>query len=200
MKLTKGQLVTLFISLVVLADQALKIWVKLNMRIGESHEITSWFYIYFIENPGMAFGMEFISKLFLTLFRVVASGFLIYYLYKLICAGESTTGFLITIGAILAGAVGNLIDCLFYGVLFDSSYGQLASFLPEAGGYAKLFYGNVVDMFYFPLIETTFPSWLPIWGGEEFIFFRPIFNIADASISCGAIALLLFYRNNLKSI
>lgn len=190
----------LIIILLLLLDQSLKIWVKTNMQLYESYEITSWFYIYFTENPGMAFGMEFISKLFLSLFRIVAVFFIGYYLYRIVKA-NFTFGFIACIALILAGAMGNIFDSVFYGVLFDSSYGQVATFLPEGGGYDTWLHGKVVDMFYFPIIDTVLPEWVPIWGGKEFVFFRPIFNIADSAICVGVFLLILFYRRTLsKSI
>ena len=145
----------------------------------------------------MAFGIEVIGKLFLTLFRIVAVGFIGYYLYKLVKANYKF-GFIACVSMVLAGAMGNIIDSIFYGVIFNHSYGQVATFMPAEGGYASWLHGKVVDMFYFPLIETTFPDWLPIWGGQEFIFFRPIFNLADSAICVGVFSLLLFYRHTLS--
>lgn len=167
------------------------------MTLGESIPVFgNWFQICFIENNGMAFGMQFggvLGKLALTLFRVVLIGFIIYYLRKLIKRAWVPTGALVGLTLILVGAIGNVIDCIFYGVIFDASTPfQVAQFLPEGGGYAPLLFGKVVDMFYFPLIESTFPSWLPIWGGEDFIFFAPVFNFADSCISIGVVYLLLF--------
>ncbi|MDF9829065.1 signal peptidase II [Parabacteroides sp. PF5-6] len=187
----------LIIILLLLLDQLLKIWIKTHMQLHESIEITSWFYIYFTENPGMAFGMEVMSKLFLTLFRIVAVIVIGYYLFTLV-KKNFKMGYIACIALIFAGAVGNIIDSVFYGVIFDHSYGQVATFMPEGGGYATWLHGKVVDMFYFPLIETTFPDWLPIWGGDEFIFFRPIFNLADSAICVGVFLLLLFYRRTLS--
>lgn len=183
--------------LLLLLDQILKIWIKTHMQLHESIEITSWFYIYFTENPGMAFGMEVISKLFLTLFRIIAVLFIGYYLFTLV-RKDFKMGYIACISLIFAGAVGNIVDSVFYGVVFDHSYGQVATFMPEAGGYGTWLHGKVVDMFYFPLIETTLPEWLPIWGGNEFIFFRPIFNLADSCICVGVFLLLLFYRHTLS--
>lgn len=196
MKFSKGFWAVLVIILVLLADQILKIWVKTNMVLHESIRITDWFYIYFTENNGMAFGIEVIGKFFLSIFRIIASIGIAYYLYLLVKRNYKI-GYIICISLIFAGAVGNIIDCIFYGVIFDSSYGQLATLFP-AEGYSSWLHGKVVDMFYFPIIRTTWPSWVPSWGGEEFIFFRPIFNLADASISVGIIILLLFYRKTLS--
>ncbi|MDH6534193.1 lipoprotein signal peptidase [Parabacteroides sp. 52] len=198
MKYTKGWGAVLIVILLLLLDQALKFWVKTHMQLHESFEITSWFYIYFTENPGMAFGMEVINKLFLTLFRIVAVVFIGYFLYKWVKANYPF-GFLASMALVFAGAIGNIIDSVFYGVIFDHSFGQVATFMPEAGGYGTWLHGKVVDMFYFPLIETTFPDWLPIWGGQEFVFFRPIFNVADSAICVGAFLLLLFYRRTLSN-
>ena len=145
----------------------------------------------------MAFGIEVIGKLFLSLFRIVAVGFIGYYLYKLVKANQSF-GFIACISMILAGAVGNIIDSVFYGVVFDHSYGQVATFLPAEGGYDTWLHGKVVDMFYFPLIQTHFPDWFPLWGGEEFIFFFFFFNLADSAICVGVFLLLLFYRQTLS--
>lgn len=182
---------------VLLIDQLIKIWDKTSMYWHESIRVTDWCYIFFTENNGMAFGMEIIGKLFLTSFRIVAVALIGYYLYRFIKLGLKT-GFIVCISLILTGALGNIIDCVFYGVLFsESTPGQIASFLPKGGGYAPMLYGKVVDMFYFPLIETTWPSWMPIVGGENFIFFSPIFNFADAAISCGIFALFIFYSKYL---
>ena len=182
---------------VLLIDQLIKIWVKTSMYWHESIRVTDWCYIFFTENNGMAFGMEIIGKLFLTSFRIVAVALIGYYLYRFIKLGLKT-GFIVCISLILTGALGNIIDCVFYGVLFsESTPGQIASFLPKGGGYAPMLYGKVVDMFYFPLIETTWPSWMPIVGGENFIFFSQIFNFADAAISCGIFALFIFYSKYL---
>ncbi|MDY3068393.1 MAG: lipoprotein signal peptidase [Parabacteroides sp.] len=197
MKISKGWGAVLIVILLLLLDQVLKIWIKTHFQLHESIEITPWFYLYFTENPGMAFGIEVIGKLFLTLFRIVAVGFIGYYLYKLVKANYKF-GFIACVSMVLAGAMGNIIDSIFYGVIFNHSYGQVATFMPAEGGYATWLHGKVVDMFYFPLIETTFPDWLPIWGGQEFIFFRPIFNLADSAICVGVFSLLLFYRHTLS--
>lgn len=197
MKISKGWGAVLIVILLLLLDQVLKIWIKTHFQLHESIEITPWFYLYFTENPGMAFGIEVIGKLFLTLFRIVAVGFIGYYLYKLVKANYKF-GFIACVSMVLAGAIGNIIDSIFYGVIFNHSYGQVATFMPAEGGYASWLHGKVVDMFYFPLIETTLPDWLPIWGGQEFIFFRPIFNLADSAICVGVFSLLLFYRHTLS--
>lgn len=175
----------------IVADQVIKIAVKTNMQLGEGIMVFGeWFQIRFIENNGMAFGMELFGKLFLTSFRMVAVGFLIYYLASLLRTAKKPFGYVVCIAMVLAGALGNLIDCLFYGEIFSSSYGQVANFVPWGEGYASFMEGRVVDMFYFPLF--TWPDWLPLIGGD--IFFAPVFNFADACISCSVVALLIFYR------
>lgn len=187
----------LTVLLVLICDQTVKLFIKSHYAIGYDYPVFSWFHIYFIENNGMAFGMELFGKLFLSLFRIGAGIFLVYYLRKII-QRNLPTGYIVSISLILAGAIGNLLDSMFYGLLFSDSMGQVAQFLPDSGGYAGLFYGRVVDMLYFPLIQGHFPVWMPIWGGEDFIFFRPIFNIADSAVSVGVALILLFYRNQLS--
>ena len=196
--LSKGQLSILIIFSVLIIDQIIKIWVKTNMFWHESIRITDWFFIYFTENNGMAFGMEIIGKLFLTSFRIIAVVLIIWYLIKIV-KQNLKTGYIVCISLILAGAIGNIIDCVFYGVLFsESTHSSLATFVPIGEGYSEWFYGKVVDMFYFPIIDTNWPEWMPFVGGEHFIFFSPIFNFADAAISCGIIALILFYSKYLN--
>ena len=183
-------------AILVLADQILKIWIKTHMKLGQEFQIFDWFIIHFTENNGMAFGMEFggaTGKIFLTLFRIIVVTAGIYYV-KSIIKPHFPNGALIALGLIIGGAIGNIIDSSFYGLAFNESYNNVATFLPQSGGYAPFLHGKVVDMFYFPLINSHFPNWLPIWGGEHFIFFRPIFNIADAGISVGIFLILLFYR------
>ena len=185
---------------VLLLDQVLKIWVKTHFTLGESIKITNWFFIYFIENNGMAFGVELFSKIFLSVFRILAVIFIAYFIYSSIKKEKYPQGFLYAVTLIFAGALGNIIDSVFYGVLFTKSTPfSVATIFPIEGGYAPWFYGKVVDMFYFPLVETTFPTWIPIWGGQDFVFFSPIFNLADASITIGAFIILLFYRTLLKT-
>lgn len=175
------------------------------MQYGDQTSIfgLTWGFIHFVENNGMAFGITLggkAGKLFLSLFRIGAVGFLIYYIRKLIDAGASI-GVLICFALILAGAIGNILDSVFYGLLFsESSYhGGVAEIFPADGGYAGLLYGKVVDMLYFPMIDTYLPDWLPIWGGERFQFFKPVFNVADSSISVGIVSLLLFQRKFFKT-
>ena len=199
MKLSKGTLITLFVVLLLVADQAIKFAVKLNMTIGESIPVFgNWFQICFIENNGMAFGMQFggsLGKLALSLFRVVLIGFIIVYIRKLIKKAVTPTGILVGFSLVLVGAIGNVLDCLFYGEIFSAStYTKIAELFPPEGGYTGFLYGKVVDMFYFPIINTTWPDWVPIWGGKDFVFFQPIFNFADACISVAVIYMLLFQR------
>jgi signal peptidase II len=185
---------------VLVIDQIIKIWVKTNMFWHESIKITDWFYIYFTENNGMAFGMEIFNKFFLTGFRIIAAIAITWLLVQYVKKNYKT-GFLVCVSLILAGAVGNIIDCVLYGEIFsESTHSALATFVPFGEGYSEWFYGKVVDMFYFPLIETNWPEWMPFVGGEHFIFFSPIFNFADAAISCGIIALILFYGKYLNEI
>ncbi len=198
--LTKGQLSALIVIAVLVIDQIIKIWVKTNMFWHESIKITDWFYIYFTENNGMAFGMEIFNKFFLTGFRIIAAIAITWLLVQYVKKNYKT-GFLVCVSLILAGAVGNIIDCVLYGEIFsESTHSALATFVPFGEGYSEWFYGKVVDMFYFPLIETNWPEWMPFVGGEHFIFFSPIFNFADAAISCGIIALILFYGKYLNEI
>ena len=184
--------------IILLADQALKIWIKTNMVLGQEFQVFDWFIIHFTENNGMAFGMEFggiTGKILLTLFRIIVVLLAISYLRKII-SPNFQSGTLVAIGLIIGGAIGNIIDSSFYGLIFNESYNNIASFFPESGGYAPFLQGKVVDMFYFPIINSHFPNWLPILGGEHFIFFRPVFNIADAGISVGIILILIFYQKD----
>ena len=198
--LTKGQLSALIVIAVRSIDQIIKIWVKTSMYWHESIKITDWFYIYFTENNGMAFGMEIFNKFFLTGFRIIAAIAITWLLIQYVKKNYKT-GFLVCVSLILAGAIGNIIDCVFYGEIFsESTHSLIAQFVPIGEGYSDWFYGKVVDMFYFPLIETNWPEWMPFVGGEHFIFFSPIFNFADAAISCGIIALILFYGKYLGNI
>lgn len=185
--------------LIILADQIIKIAVKTHMYLHQSIHITDWFQILFTENNGMAFGAEFLNKYFLTSFRIVAVSVLIYIIIRNIRRGVSW-GLLLCLVLITAGAAGNIVDCLFYGLIFNNPPAPIvAEFVPWGTGYESLMMGRVVDMFYFPLVEFDWPSWIPMIGDKHFIFFSPIFNLADACISCGIIALLLFYRKVLQS-
>ena len=198
--LNKGYLSAFIVIAVLVIDQIIKIWVKTNMYWHESIKITDWFYIYFTENNGMAFGMEIFNKFFLTGFRIMAAIAIAYLLVQYV-KKNCKTGFLVCVSLILAGAIGNIIDCVFYGEIFsESTNSLLATFVPIGEGYSEWFYGKVVDMFYFPIIDTYWPTWMPLVGGEHFIFFSPIFNFADAAISCGIIALILFYGKYLSNI
>ena len=197
-KIPKGLIAVLVIFFILVIDQTSKIWVKTNMALYDSIEITKWFKIYFVENNGMAFGIEAIGKIFLSIFRIIAVVFIGIYLTKIIRQNYKA-GFIICISMVLAGAFGNIIDSVFYGEIFSASYpGHVANFVPIGQGYASWLHGKVVDMLYFPLFETNLPNWLPIWGGKEILFFRFIFNLADASISVGVALLLLFYRKTLS--
>lgn len=192
------------IVLLLLIDQAIKVAVKLNMNIGEEIVVFDWFRISFIENRGIAFGMEIGSKLFLSLFRIVAVGGLTWYIWKKIKEG-ARMGYIVVLSMIYAGAAGNIFDSLFYGEIFTAShpyYTDLppAQLVPWGEGYASILMGNVVDMFSFPLFHGTFPNWFPVWGGEDFTFFSAIFNFADACISVGVVVLFLFYRNDFNNV
>lgn len=201
----KGRNVFLLILLVVLADQVLKIYVKTHFHIGETHPVIgNWFRLYFIENEGMAYGWQFggeWGKLMLTLFRMGAVVFGVFYLRKIV-QKKYHSGFIICASLIFAGALGNLIDSMFYGLIFEDSSSltlNIAKIFPPHG-YAGFLHGKVVDMLYFPIIQNAhFPAWFPFWGGEEFVFFRPIFNISDAAISVGIITILLFQKRFFKA-
>ena len=201
MKLSNGKLAALIIALVIVIDQAVKIWVKTHFYYGEEVEVTSWFKLLFIENNGMAFGMELVSKLLLTLFRLIVSGAFIYYLWRLRLRTDIPKGYFIFVALFTAGALGNVIDCVAYGLIFNSPMPpQVAQLFPPEGGYSTLFNGKVVDMLYFPLCEWNWPQWMPWIGGTHFVFFQPIFNIADAVLSVSVIVLLLFYARYLATI
>lgn len=198
---TKGRLAVILIIAILLIDQFIKVWVKTHMELHESIRVTNWFYIAFIENNGMAYGMQIGSKLLLSLFRVVAIGALGYYIWLQTRKPNVRWGYIVCLSMILAGAAGNLIDCMFYGLCFDvSTVGHVSQFVGIGNGYESFLMGRVVDMFYFPLIVTTYPDWFPIYGGEDFIFFSPVFNFADSSISVGVVALLLFFRKEIGQI
>lgn len=198
--LTNGRMAVIIVIAILLIDQILKIWVKTNMHLHECITITDWFKICFIENKGMAFGMEIGSKLVLSLFRIVAVSVIGYYIYLQV-KQKARTGYIVCLAMVMAGAMGNIIDCMFYGLIFNASSEFYTSyFVPFGDGYAPFLMGKVVDMFYFPLIVSTWPDWMPMVGGEDFVFFSPIFNFADASISVGVVLLLLFYRKELSKL
>lgn len=192
-------LVALLLTLgILVADQIIKIAVKTGMHLHESRRVTDWFYILFTENRGMAFGIELFDKYFLTSFRIAAVVALTWYIGLSIRRGIRW-GYLVCLTLILAGAAGNIIDCLFYGMIFNApAPPEVAHFVPWGEGYAPLMLGRVVDMFYFPLVEWDWPAWMPLWGGEHFIFFSPIFNFADSCITCGCLALILFYHKQFR--
>jgi signal peptidase II len=198
----KAVLIGIIIFAILLIDQSVKIWVKTNMALGDNIAIfgLSWANIHFLENNGMAFGLSIggeYGKLALSLFRIIAVGFLFYLINRLI-KEQAGNGILISFAMIAAGALGNIIDSAFYGLIFsESSYhaGNVAVMFPEEGGYAGFLHGKVVDMLYFPMIDTVLPEWLPIWGGEPFQFFNPVFNIADSSICVGVVLFLIFQKN-----
>ena len=198
-KTFKAWMAVAIVVAILLIDQIIKIEVKTNMTLGEAKRVTDWFYIEFIENNGMAYGMKFINKLVLSLFRLFAIGFIGYYLAKIIKKNVAPLGYIVLIAMVLAGAAGNLIDCLFYGLVFDASTPfTVSQFVPFGEVYSSFLHGKVVDMFYFPIIQTTWPEWVPYFGGSEYVFFSPVFNFADACISVGVVALLLFYRKQLE--
>lgn len=198
--LSQGWLAFGLIVILIVIDQIIKIEVKTGMYLRESIHIADWFQILFIENNGMAYGMTFINKVVLTLFRVVVVSVIGYYIWKVL-REKVRTGYLVCLSMIFAGAIGNIFDCLFYGLIFsESTPFSVSTLVPFGEGYAPFLQGRVVDMFYFPIIDTNLPDWLPIWGGEHFIFFSPVFNFADSCISVGVVALLLFYRKELSQI
>lgn len=194
----KAWLAAIVVFLVLLVDQLSKIWVKTHMELYDVIAVTDWFRIYFVENNGMAFGIEAGGKLFLSLFRIIAVVLIVFYIRRLV-KDNYKTGFIVCVTLVLAGASGNIIDSIFYGVLFEASYpGHVASLVSWGEGYSSLLHGKVVDMLYFPLFSGTWPDWMPVVGGQEFLFFRFIFNIADSAITVGVILISLFYRKTLS--
>lgn len=195
MKLSRGAWALILIAVIIILDQALKIWVKTSFYWGESVEILPFFQLRFVQNPGMAFGWQLGSKLFLTIFRIIAVVALIFYIVKIRKLRLLPMGYLVCVAMVTAGAMGNIFDCVFYGEIFNNPYPpRVASFVPWGDGYASLFHGMVVDMLYFPLFSFSWPEWMPWVGGSVFSFFDPVFNLADASISVGMIALIIFYH------
>ena len=199
-KISNGWLATIIIVVAIIIDQATKIWVKTHFYYGEQVDVASWFKILFIENNGMAYGMELGSKLVLSLFRIVAVGILGWYIASVV-RKKGRLGYLVCLSMVMAGAAGNIFDSMFYGLIFNASSEFYTSyFVPFGTGYAPFLMGKVVDMFYFPLIVSTWPDWVPMVGGNQFVFFSPIFNFADSSISVGVVLILLFYRQEVSEI
>lgn len=197
----KSAVIVFVIFLVLVIDQSLKIWIKTHMEYGEEFAILGleWARIHFVENNGMAFGLSLggeYGKLALSLFRILAVAFLVYYLRLLVKSGASL-GLMVSFSLILSGALGNILDSAFYGLIFSASHfhGGVAALFPEAGGYAGFLHGKVVDMLYFPLVNSVLPEWVPFWGGERVMFFKPVFNIADTAITLGVINILIFQRS-----
>lgn len=198
--ISRGWLAVILTLAILIIDQVIKIEVKTHMCLHQSIRITDWFYINFIENSGMAYGMTFINKLVLSLFRIVAVSVIGYYLWRQV-KEKARYGYIVCLAMILAGAAGNIFDSMFYGLCFNASSPYYVSyFVPFGQGYAPFLMGKVVDMFYFPIIDTYWPQWMPFVGGDHFIFFSPVFNFADACISVGVIVLLLFYRRELGTL
>ena len=186
----------IFGALLLVLDQVVKIWIKTHMMLGDEIRVFEWFRIHFIENNGMAFGMELggaWGKIVLSLFRIMAVVLIGWYINHLM-KQHAPKGVIFSCALIFCGAIGNIIDSMFYGLIFNESYSQVATLFPPEGGYASFLHGKVVDMLYFPIYEGFLPDWIPIWGGDFFVFFRPVFNLADSYITIGVLILLLFYR------
>ena len=200
-KLHIGWLVTAMVVVLLIIDQWIKLYIKTHFCLGESVRVTDWFFIDFIENNGMAWGMSFIGKFWLSLVRSVAIIFLVWYLHRIIKQGKHHLVYIFLVALVLAGAIGNMIDSMFYGMMFTASSPYYVAYqVPFGEGYAPFFMGKVVDMFRFPFFTYTWPEWFPIWGGQQGTFFDPVFNFADSCVSVGIIAMLIFCRKELEEL
>ncbi len=196
-----GWLVTAMVVVLLVIDQIIKVYVKTHFCLGESVRVTDWFFLEFVENNGMAWGMSFIGKLWLSLFRSAAIIVLVWYLHRIIRAGKHRLLYICCVALVLTGAVGNMLDSMFYGLMFNASSPYYVSYtVPFGDGYAPFLMGKVVDMFRFPLFTYTWPEWVPLWGGQQGTFFDPVFNFADACVTVGIISLLLFCRKELEEL
>ena len=199
--LKDGYLAFILILAILVIDQIIKIEVKMNMSLGESIHIADWFYITFVENNGMAYGITFFNKLFLSIMRIIAIGGVCWYMSKEIRRPDHRISYIVVLSMIVAGALGNVFDSMFYGLVFtESTPYAIAHVVPFGDGYASFLQGKVVDMFYFPIFHTTWPEWMTFIGGHDYTFFSPVFNFADANISVGVVLLLLFYSKDLENV
>lgn len=197
--ISTGWLVCLIVAAVLIVDQTVKIYVKTHFYLGEGVEVFPWFQIKFIENNGMAFGLELWNKIFLTLGRLVAVALFIWFILKVKSMPGLRRGFMVAVALVTAGAAGNIIDCVFYGEIFNNPFPpEVATMFPIGGGYANWFEGKVVDMLYFPFFDFYWPDWMPIVGGKYYEFFAYIFNVADASICVGVALLIFFYSKDVS--
>ena len=200
-KIKTGWLVTAMVLVLLVIDQIIKVYIKTHFCLGESVRVTDWFYIEFVENNGMAWGMSFIGKFWLSLLRTAAIIVLTWYLHKIICKGTYRKVYIYLVALVLTGAIGNMIDSMFYGLMFTASSTSYVSYLvPFGTGYSEFFMGKVVDMFRFPFFTYTWPEWFPFFGGSHGTFFDPVFNFADSCVSVGVISLLLFCRKELEQL